>query len=341
MRPFYLLCFSLFASLYTYAQFSGDYDPIHWTTVAEVPSTGTVSVAGAPASITLEGSNDPTASRRDVDIDVDYTIAIPIGGVWSFNWSYHTSDGSGNPKYDIAGILINGTFSQLTSNKSGLVDQSGGYTSTFLPAGTIIGFRVESKDNQAGSATFTISNFSVNPTTLPLKLLSFSALPKEGAVLLQWNTASEVNTSHFEVERSTDGRSFSSIGRVPAGQRSGQYSFADRQPATAVSFYRLRMVDVDSKHTFSGTVAVRLSLNSTLQVYPNPARQATAITIQSKGSGVETIRLFDASGRCLKTEHVMVAEGINRKQIDLNGLPGGVYYIRLGRTGTSEMLIKE
>lgn len=340
MRPIYILCISLISSLYSYAQFSGDYDPGNWTTTADAPSNGTVSTASAPASITLTGSNDATGTSRDFDIDVDYTITIPTGGVWSFDWVYHTSDASGSPRYDIAGILINGTFTQLTNNK-GLIDQTGSYTSAFLPAGTVIGFRVESKDNRAGSATFSISNFSVSTVTLPLNLLSFSALPKEGAVVLQWNTASEVNTSYFEVERSIDGRSYTVIDKMPAGQRSGQYSFVDKNPVTAANFYRLRMVDLDSRFTYSGTVAVRFSLQSRLQLYPNPAGQATSVTILSKGSGTEAVKLFDATGRCLKSEQVIVTEGINRKTIDLKGLPGGIYYIRLASAGTTEMLIKE
>lgn len=337
MRPFYLLCLCLISSLYTWAQFSGDYAPANWSITAVSPSNGTVDLSAAPETIILNGS-DGGVSKRNVD--VDFTIITTSEGIWSFDWTYHSNDTYGDPSFDIAGVIINNKFTQLSNDNSG-VDQTGSYIGTYLPAGTKIGFKIRTRDNIEGNAVFTISNFKAPSSTLPLKLLSFSVLPKEGVVLLQWNTASEVNTSHFEVERSTDGRNFFVIGKVLAGQRDGQYTYNDKEPVNAVSFYRLRMVDIDSRHSYSGTVAVRLSLTSKLQLYPNPARGATSVTILSKGSGVETFRLFDANGKCLKTGQVMVAEGINRKPIDLNGLPGGIYFIFLRSSGTCGMLLKE
>src|SRR5689334_1135631 len=168
MKAFYFLCF-LFLCYSSKAQFSFGYAPSKWNTYLASGSSGSVNTSGAPNSIMLIGSDGANASN----MDVDYTITALASGVFSFSWAYHTNDSDADPQWDIAGVLINGTFTQLTNNTPGNVDQSGNY-STSVAAGAVIGFRLRAVDNIFGNATFTISSFSSPGGTLPVKLLSFT-----------------------------------------------------------------------------------------------------------------------------------------------------------------------
>ncbi len=54
------------------------------------------------------------------------------------------------------------------------------------------------------------------PTIFPIHLLNFSATPLNKTVNLQWQTATEINSNYFLIERSTDGTNFTTIGKQPA-----------------------------------------------------------------------------------------------------------------------------
>ena len=146
-----LLGFSMTAS----ADFSGYYAPSNWL-VGHAPDNatdfGSVETTGAPGSITLIGSNSGSglASR------VDFSIMAQAAGTFSFNWAYYSTDIDG-AVYDPAGFLKNGQF-QLTDDL-GANSQSGQF-SLLVAAGDVIGFHVTTLDNEAGSASLTISNFS-------------------------------------------------------------------------------------------------------------------------------------------------------------------------------------
>ncbi len=104
---------------------------------------------GAPGQIILTGSDGTNADL----VDLDYTIPAVTGGIWSFNWQYHTNDADAEAQWDRLYVLVNGTAFQLTDDL-GDIDQSGTYTSPVaITAGTVVGFRVSSIDNQLGNAT--------------------------------------------------------------------------------------------------------------------------------------------------------------------------------------------
>ena len=110
-------------------------------------------------------------------------------------------------------------------------------------------------------AEFSVSGFSggggggtVNGLPLPLSLISFTANYRDGSTWLYWQTASEQNSSHFDIERSIDGINFLSIGNVIAAGNSSfikNYDFNDQHSQKGVNYYRLKMVDVDGKYNFS------------------------------------------------------------------------------------------
>ena len=96
---------------------------------------------------------------------------------------------------------------------------------------------------------------------LPLTLLAFEALPRDGFVLLQWSTADERGTDYFTVERTRDAADYLDLGRTPAAGDAGpgeviDYALRDDSPLAGTSYYRLRMVDLDGTATLSHLVEV-------------------------------------------------------------------------------------
>lgn len=182
----------------------------------------------------------------------------------------------------------------------------------------------------AGQSTEYILGIS---SALPLHLLSFTAVRQGDNALLQWQTANEVNTSHFELERSKgkDAVSFEKIGATAAANSAGtqSYSFTDNTPANGINFYRLKQVDRDGHYTYSPIVSLLFTSNDRqLNIYPNPARNIITIAYAGNQTIVRLNRLtiFDGEGR-----QVIVQEfyNIGVLQTDISKLATGVYTIQL------------
>lgn len=136
---------------------------------------------------------------------------------------------------------------------------------------------------------------------LPLKLISFTGSKLNNDALLQWRTANEVNLSRFELQRSDNGQTFTSIGTVAAGGSS--YSLTDVNTFSTRTgvYYRLRSIDLDGRFTYSNILRLSKQAGTTLIVYPNPV--VDVLTINGlKQSG--TIHIYNAEGKLLQQQIV-------------------------------------
>jgi len=161
--------------------------------------------------------------------------------------------------------------------------------------------------------------------TLPVELTEFTAeaLPKQ-RVRLDWTTALETGNSHFEVERSSDGRSFGHLGAVAGAGESTQeqvYTFLDENVPAGPQYYRLRQVDLDGTETLSEVRVVTVVDAIALEVYPNPATHELRLTGFSGG----LVHLLDANGRTLRRQHL--EEG---QPLSVTDLSPGFYLLRAG-----------
>jgi len=165
------------ASAGTVFGFQDAYDPINWT-FTNSNADGFVNTGGAPASISLTGGDNGSGGFGTTD----YTTTAAAAGTVTFDWNYSTADFS--PFSDPFGYLLNGSFTQVTNNVGGVV-QNG--TSTFnVLAGDSFGFLVYTLDNVFGRASVTISNFSA-PIPEPSTVLSLLVLGGLGAGLKYLN----------------------------------------------------------------------------------------------------------------------------------------------------------
>ncbi|MDF7814730.1 T9SS type A sorting domain-containing protein [Hymenobacter sp. YC55] len=106
---------------------------------------------------------------------------------------------------------------------------------------------------------------------LPVNLKAFTALHSEQAVRINWTTASEQNAARFEVQRSADGRHFTTVASVPAQGQSmlpRHYASQDMQPLQGLNYYRLLLIDSDGTTSFSPVVTA--FSEKQISIYPNP-----------------------------------------------------------------------
>lgn len=181
-----------------------------------------------------------------------------------------------------------------------------------------------SNDYVFGTGTTSFSSFYLYKGSpglpLPLRLISFTGAKKNNAVELKWLTANEVNTDHFEIEKSNDGRLFHSFASV-VPNINNNYSATDETPAAGINFYRLKMIDNDGRFTYSYVVKVDATKKYSIQVIPNPAHDF----IQLIGANSSTqIQLVDATGKTVR-RFTNTADGI----FNVSGLSKGMYLLQM------------
>nr|WP_295923224.1 T9SS type A sorting domain-containing protein [uncultured Dyadobacter sp.] len=143
--------------------------------------------------------------------------------------------------------------------------------------------------------TFDVTGFSgffiSNVDPLPLKLVCFKAEKVENTTRLEWLTAEEVNTSHFEIHRSSDARRWEIMPEQPAAIGSGghRYFATDYDPATGLNYYRLKMVDTDGSFAWSQIVVADHGNAVQMQAYPNPVTTVLQLEITGTVSGNATL----------------------------------------------------
>ena len=174
-----------------------------------------------------------------------------------------------------------------------------------------------------------VSNFAA----LPVTLTTFNAIAKGNEVALTWSTASESNSSHFAVERSSNGRDFKEIGRVKSNGNSTtakNYSFTDKAPLTGKNFYRIKMVDLDATFKFSEMRTVNLN-GSDLEFSfgPNPVQTEASIRITGSQRVRLTLTVTDLMGRTMKTLNFIKQDNNFTQKISLAELPIGQYVLTI------------
>lgn len=147
------------------------------------------------------------------------------------------------------------------------------------------------------SQDFAVMRVYSDISVLPVNLLNFNAIKKNNTVLLSWITASEQNNKGFEIQRSSDGNNFTSVGWVNGRGNSSiqnHYFFTDIAPAKGNNFYRLKQIDFDGRNKLSDIQKVNLETTVNFTVYPNPVKNTAQVHLNENAA---TIKLLDISGK--------------------------------------------
>lgn len=171
---------------------------------------------------------------------------------------------------------------------------------------------------------------------LPVDLLSLRVRKTGDWATLGWESANEINFSHYTIQRSDDGIRFESIGRVSADGSAGSiksYQFTDSRPYKGTTYYRLLMVDIDG--TTKESHVVVLSDNSWLLTsYPNPFTEGITLSISGISEAV-TVEITDMSGQ--RVEYISSHDP--SKSIELGtSYSKGMYLIKVSNSSHQEII---
>lgn len=188
----------------------------------------------------------------------------------------------------------------------------------------------------SGGQVIIVDNFATNLSesqiVLPVRISAFDAKKVGAAARLTWRADAEENVEKYEIERSADGRAFTTVGTVAAAGAFA-YAFTDLSPL-ATGFYRVKAVDFDGKISLSGII--KLSANKSgvvLNAFPIPARNNVTLQHGTAAAG-SRISLNTQDGRIVR--NIVPATGAQQTNVDLSALQPGVYMIRF-ESGNGEV----
>jgi parallel beta-helix repeat protein len=181
----------------------------------------------------------------------------------------------------------------------------------------------------------------VNCPPAPVTWLTFYGLNAGEKNKLFWNTANETGNDHFEIERSTDGKSFEMIGSVNSiGVGGASYSYEDLQIEKGKTYYyRIKQVDADKNYSYTEIIAINTNGGLSVNLFPNPAGNSATLNITSEEDTQYKYILQDVLGQ-VTSEHVIdITKGVSQAQLDFSNIANGMYILTIqSKTHTTSII---
>ena len=166
-------------------------------------------------------------------------------------------------------------------------------------------------------------------TILPIRLLDFNGLQEPLRNLLFWTTDFEPPIQQFDVERSSDGRNFSTIGTVRGSTNNNhRYTYIDNAPLPNINFYRLRIKEQNGEFSYSPVIVLKNFSVEQFSVYPNPAKDQLMIYCYVTEPLFTRIILYHPSGQEVIQKRLWLNKGGNYIVLDVQALTNGMYLLK-------------
>jgi hypothetical protein len=157
--------------------------------------------------------------------------------------------------------------------------------------------------------------------------------------VLHWKvTGFEVQL--FEVQKSSDGTTFIAFETIPGSTNNDiTYLLIDNAPFPNVTFYRLRIIERNSLVSYSNIIPLKDFSTSTSIIYPNPSHGLSILNYYSETTQTTTLNIAQIDGKTVIHKTITLKIGKNDIPLDVQDLPNGIYFVRIGTTGKALKLI--
>lgn len=287
-----------------------------------------------------------SARIRKIDVDKKVTTVAGSGTVGNtdntdplsatFTNPYDVDvDASGNIfvvelSHDVRKIAANGTVTTIAGlpGSSGDVDGVGSIARFYNPSGVLVApngvVYVVEVSNQKIKALI--------PSTLPVNLAYFTGKMNDAnGVSLTWSTASEQNNDYFDLLRSSDGVTWSSIKTIKGKGNSNEkafYSHIDTSPLAGINYYVLKQVDFDGTSTFSDIVDINFKLGVTKKLTGFYENNILVISAESPENDTGRLIVHNLNGQTLASQNINLIAGVNEFTVPVS-LQDGLYILSL------------
>ncbi|KAK6023828.1 hypothetical protein OSTOST_10372 [Ostertagia ostertagi] len=249
-----------------------------------------------PLSINNPAWSKPMSREVPIGQSVPWTITLnsqgPVNGVQWGMWIDWNADGTFDNFYN--GSANTASPTPVTVNVTAPSNASTGFVVRLGVKGPGTAFT-------AADYNTTIANGEwedyIRTSPLPVDLLYFNAMTTGCNSEVSWATGSEHNSSHFEVELSSDGMNWKTMTTIEAAGFSGveqTYGATISLLKGVNNYLRLKIVNKDGAVEYSMIRVLRCDGQQPILVWPNPAKTQVQLSGLPEGS---RIQMVDATGR--------------------------------------------
>ncbi len=171
---------------------------------------------------------------------------------------------------------------------------------------------------------------------LPVEFVNFyGKLLPDGSAELEWEAVTDNDHDYFELQKSTDRQSFTTIARVNGLP---PYKSIDKNLSFGNNYYRVRSVSKSGKETFSKVINIVYDpavIN--LVLYPNPVQDKLKLRIQARRSERLNIEVADIQGKTMYRDNVNVTGAGDDISIDTRSWNAQVYILKI-RNSNNEII---
>jgi hypothetical protein len=201
--------------------------------------------------------------------------------------------------------------------------------------------------NASGGSTddgIAIDDVSVtpNPATAPVRLVFFNSSKSGSAINLKWETLSETNNDYFEILRSVDGQTFSSLTKIKGKGNSSDknsYSYSDFNPLRGTNYYKLKQVDFDGTEVIYPAITAQLVQEQlAFNIYSN-SENKYFLDLEAPESSSSTISIYNLGGQVVSSQNIRLERGSNKINLDVAKLEPSIYLLKI--SGSSFELRKK
>jgi hypothetical protein len=248
-------------------------------------------------------------------------------GVLASNGNYLLTSNAIVPTFNVQWNKISGVGGTLVSPNSQNTSVTGLTIGIYLFELVI--------NNTCGTFKDTVVLNFTSLSGLPVKLLNFAASKYTNEYdKLTWVVTEEVDMKSYEIQTSTDGLNFYTIGNIGLSNSTSTnkfYEFITDLRSEQLYYYRLKMVNLDGSFAYSKIVFVERKKMGLFkfQLSPNPAASQTILSFNSNISKLTTIQIKNASGITVFTKNIQVLKERNTFVINLSSFTKGLYFVKI------------
>ena len=289
-----------------------------------------------------------TDKKNNAFITTPY-VNLSVGTTISFDYKLNEAL-NGQAKRTIYVRLLD-TSGNYTELKNIVLDKNSSIsTATFTTASTLSGIQkvvIELAGSGDGNSNINLDNFSIgsnfnynspygcNTTgqaTLPMKLKSFQGLLSADKAILTWSVLENENGHAFQIEKSSDGTTFTTIGIVITTQKAGDEVYSYKDDLQGRAYYRLKLVSKGGVAMYSAVLFMKKQVTTTsaLNLLQNPVQSTIKFSFQSGINAATQVTVYNTLGVKVYQTSFAAQKGANTIAMTLDGqIKGGTYVLEV------------
>jgi len=294
-----------------------------WTASSNI-DCGDVITLTATSGINFAGDGDQILAYQGSTASPTFIAALNNQGAATWQTTATNSHSSALP----SGLTNGITAIAITEIDNAIYDAT-----ILVGTGAVVGAAIntnsawggDNSSNQTFVGTFDIAAC----VPLPVELVSFSVKKQNENINLSWQTASEENNSHFEIEHSTNGRDFTYVDKVIGNGTTAEiqnYEFVHTDAVTGKNYYRLLQVDFDGAFEYSSVEVVTVRNEVAVEIYPTMAANALQVVFDAELASEVTYQIVSVTGATVVSNELDARS--EQQEISVADLSKGIYFIQ-------------